>query len=239
MILTAHQPVYLPWIGLFHKIAISDVYLFMDNVKYLKQDWNNRNKIKTSDGSLWLTVPVGTKGSDNFILKDVRIENNHKWNKKHWLSMQNFYRRAPYFKYYAHFFEEVYSKKWDNLVDINLYMLNWFLETLGIATKVIIARDFNFKGIKSDLILDICLQLNANQYVFGCNGINYADIENFHNYGIKPFFQSYIHPVYNQLHGNFIPYMSIVDLLFNEGPRSMEIIMSGNITKETLLERIH
>ena len=156
MILTAHQPVYLPWLGLFHKIAICDAYVFLNTVKYLKQDWNNRNKIKGAGGAMWLTVPVATGGSDNVLLQDVLISNEHNWRLKHWRSIKTCYGRAPYFGKYAPFFEDVYHRNWERLSELNRHMLLWFLETLGIKVHFLRASELSLRGAKSDLVLDMC-----------------------------------------------------------------------------------
>lgn len=234
MILTAHQPVYLPWLGLFHKIAISDVFCYFDDVQYQVKDWNNRNKIKTASGDIWLTVPVLTKGYREKKIKEIEINNAIDWRRKHWCSIYVNYKKAPFFDKYALFLEEVYKKDWQYLSDLNEYMLKWFLKELGIKVEYHRASELNFKGHKSELVVDMCKKLKADIYIFGALGKDYADKESFKKNDIKIYFQDYKHPMYNQLHGDFLPYMSIIDLLFNCGDRSLEIIMSGNITKEEL-----
>ncbi|MBO0523282.1 hypothetical protein EXQ42_04315 [Clostridium botulinum] len=236
MILTAHQPVYLPWLGLFHKIALSDVYCFFDDVQYLRRDWNNRNKIKTSNGDIWLTVPVLSKGHMEKSIKDIEINNTIDWRKKHWRAIYTSYKKAPYFSKYADFFEELYKKEWYYLVELNEYMLKFFLDQLGINIKFIRQSELNFKGYKSDLVLDMCKKLEANAYIFGELGKNYADIKSFEREGIKLYFQEYNHPIYKQLWGEFISHISIIDLLFNVGSeRALDIIMQGNVTQKELM----
>lgn len=235
MILTAHQPVYLPWLGFFHKIAASDAYCYFDNVQYLIKDWNNRNKIKTPSGEIWLTVPVLTDGYREKAIKDIEINNSTNWKKKHWKSIYINYKKAPYFDHYADFFENVYKKDWRYLSDINEYMLKWFLNELGIKTKYYKASELNFVGRKSGLVLDMCKKLQSDAYIFGALGKDYADITSFKENNIKIYFQNFKHPIYNQLYGKFSPYMSIIDLLFNCGEKSLEIIMQGNVNKKYLL----
>lgn len=234
MILTAHQPVYLPWLGLFHKIAVSDVYCYFDDVQYLVKDWNNRNKIKTQNGEIWLTVPVLTQGYREKPIREIEINNSVDWKKKHFKSIYLNYKKAPYFNKYADFFEDVYKKDWKYLTDINEYMLKWFLKELGIKVNFSKASELNFKGYKSDLVLDMCQKLKADLYIFGSLGKDYADEKKFNENGVKIYFQDYKHPVYPQLHGKFVPYMSILDLLFNCGEKSLEILMENNITKDEL-----
>ena len=237
MVLTAHQPVYLPWLGLFHKIAISDAFCYFDDVQYLKKDWNNRNKIKTPNGAIWLTVPVLTKNYREKPIRQIEINNSINWRKKHWKSIYLSYKKASYFNQYADFFEDVYNKEWRYLTEINEYMLKWFLKELGIKVKYYKASELNFKGYKSGLIFDMCKKIGADIYIFGTLGKDYAKEENFNKKGIKIYFQDYKHPVYQQLYGEFIPYMSIVDLLFNCGNKSLEILMQNNIIKQDLITK--
>ena len=136
MILTAHQPVYLPWLGLFHKIAISDMFVLLDEVQFEKNGWMNRNKIKTKNESLLLTVPVLLKNYREIKSSEICINNSTNWQRKHLSSIQMNYSQSPFFDDYIGFFEEVYSKKWNFLNELNEYMLNWFLNKLEIKTKI-------------------------------------------------------------------------------------------------------
>jgi hypothetical protein len=234
MILTAHQPVYLPWLGLFHKIALADSFCIFDQVQYLPKDWNNRNQIKTPSGPLMLTVPVLTTGYLDKTLLDMKINNSVNWQRKHWNSIMLAYKKAPYFNLYADFFEDLYKRKWENLVDLNNHFLFYSLDSLGLKPKITYAHEQNFEGTKSDLVLDMCKKLEANLYIFGKLGKDYANNGSFKKAGVKLYFQDYNHPVYPQLHGKFEPYCSIIDLLFNCGKDSLSILMSGNISKDDL-----
>lgn len=234
-ILTAHQPVYLPWLGLFHKIALSDVFVSFNQVQYQPKDWNNRNKIKTFSGPIWLSVPVNRKGYLDKKIGDILINNNEPWGRKHWRSIEANYRKAPHFQRYADYFEDVYAREWTSLVDLNESMLKWFLETLGIKVPVLSAGDFDFQGEKSALVLDMCQTIECDTYIFGALGKDYADEAAFLKAGVIPAFQDYHHPEYPQQYGGFEPYMSIVDLLFNCGPDSLSVLMSGNIDRADLI----
>ncbi|MBI4825107.1 MAG: WbqC family protein [Nitrospirae bacterium] len=236
MILTAHQPVYLPWLGLFHKIALADAFVSFNQVQYLPKDWNNRNRIKTRSGPIWLTVPVLKAGHREKTIKDIRINNSEPWRRKHWKSIQLNYSNAPHFDRYASFFEDVYNREWENLTDLNEYMLKFFLDILGIKVDFRDASQYNFEGVKSGLVLDMCKKLNADVYIFGELGRDYADEKAFELAGVKPVFQEYKHPSYPQVNGDFISHLSILDLLFNCGGKSLEILMEGNMTKEDLIK---
>lgn len=235
MILTAHQPVYLPWLGLFHKMALSDVYVFFDDVQYQVKDWNNRNLIKTPQGPLWLTVPVLSKGYRSKNIREIEINNQEPWQRKHWKTLQVNYGRSPYFDQYAHFFQDVYSQSWRTLVELNEHMLRWFLETLGIHVKFLKASELGFQGSKSELVLDMCRRLRADLYIFGAQGKDYANVDDFLRAGIRVLFQEYRHPVYPQGPGPFLSHLSVVDLLFHCGPESLRILMENQMSKSDVL----
>ncbi len=236
MILTAHQPVYLPWLGLFHKIALADKFVFFSEVQYLPKDWMNRNKIKTASGETLLTVPVLRKGHREKKTSEIVINNETNWQEKHLKTITMNYKKAPYYETYIHFFEEVYTKRWQYLADLNEHMLRWLLKELGINTEFLKASDFDFQGTKSELVLDMCKKLDANMYIFGALGRDYAQVDEFKKDGINAVFQDYNHPTYKQMYGDFMSHLSVIDLLFNCGPDSYKIIMSNNISKEDLLQ---
>ena len=235
MILTAHQPVYLPWLGLFHKIALAETFVYFDQVQYLPKDWMNRNKIRTKSGSIWLTVPVLRKGYRDLKTSEIEINNSINWQKKHLRSISLNYKKSPYFENYIPFFEDVYSRKWKFLGELNEYMLKWFLDELGIKVNFLNANDFKFQGEKSSLILNMCKELNASTYIFGVLGKDYADVQEFEKNNIGLIFQNYNHPKYSQLYREFISHMSVIDLLFNHGPKSLEIILSNNISQKSII----
>jgi hypothetical protein len=229
MILTAHQPVYIPWLGLFHKIYLSEMFCLFDIAQYQVKDYNNRNKIKTHSGEIWLTVPVESKDHFNKKICDIRIINNG-WNKKHFKSICFAYKKASFFEQYIGDLDSILNQKtYGFLTDLNLDILICMLKWFQIDIPVVKATDYNFEGKKSDLVLDMCIKLDAKKYIFGSLGKDYAEIKSFKDKGIEPFFQEYHHPVYQQLHGDFIPYMSALDLVFNEGTKSKEIMLQNNI----------
>lgn len=236
MILTAHQPVYLPWLGLFQKIAVADMFISFNQVQYQPKDWNNRNRIKTKQGPIWLSVPVLRKGYLEKTISDIEINNTEPWARKHWKSLELAYAKAPYFKLYAEFFRDIYSRRWERLIDLNESMLVGMLEIMKINVPVRFANEWDFKGEKSNLVLDMCKQVEAKGYIFGALGKDYVDANAFESEGIEIYFQEYNHPKYMQLHGEFISHLSIVDLIFNCGNESRDILLSGNIKKNELVE---
>jgi len=227
MILTAHQPVYLPWLGLFHKIWLAEKFVLFNTVQYLPKEWMNRNKIKTNQNEIWLTVPVLKKGFLKKKIYEIEINNETNWQKKHFKSIYINYKKTKYFKNYIESFEEIYSKQWNYISDLNEHMLKFFLNELNIKTEFLRASDYSFKGKKSDIVLDMCKTLGAKKYIFGSQGKDYAKIEKFRENNIEVFFQNYNHPSYDQIHGNFKSNLSVIDLLFNCGKDALSIILNG------------
>jgi hypothetical protein len=228
VILTAHQPVYLPWLGLFHKIALADRFCIFDIAQYQRKDFNNRNKIKTHSGPIWLSVPVESKDHFSKSLAQIKILNNG-WNRKHFTSIDLAYRKAPFYRDYIGELEAILiTRSYETLAELNRATLEFGLRALNIKTPLVTASEYEFRGQKSDLVLDMCKQLGATVYIFGAQGRNYADVGSFASAGIDCRFQDYQHPTYPQQHGAFEPYMSVIDLLFNAGPQSAAILMSGN-----------
>ena len=230
MILTAHQPLFLPYLGHFAKIAESDVFVYLDTVRYSKWGWYSRNKIRTPDGWLWLVVPVLTHGHHNQTLNQIKIDNSKKWKIKHIKAIEMSYSKSPYFKTYIDFFRDVYKKEWIYLSDLNEKLIRFFIKELGIDVEFVKASSlpFSLEGEKSVLVLDLCKKMKADVFIFGKTGKTYAKVDDFESSGIKTIFQDYKHPEYPQIHGNFESYMSIIDLLFNCGPKSLGILMSGS-----------
>ena len=227
MILTAHQPCYLPWLGLFAKIAQADTFVLFDQVQYQPRDYNNRNKIWSSHGPMWLTVPVYTKGHREKTIDQIEINNTLPWGRKHWRSIWQSYHKAAHFDTYAPNIERCYQQRWSSLSNLNDNLLRMLMEWLNLTVAYHYASAYVFKGTKSDLVLDMCQQLGASTYIFGAMGRDYADVNAFEAAGIECRFQDYIHPTYSQFGGEFMPNLSIIDLLFHHGPQAKEILLGG------------
>jgi len=228
MRLTAHQAGYLPWLGFFDKVAQADQFVNFDAVQFGKKDFQNRNYIKTADGPLMLTVPVHGKDHLEKRLCEIEIVLG-RWTRKHMRSIELAYRKAPHFEqHYAGVgaILDLYAEG-GLLNELNTDLLRYFFRALGMQVSIVHASDYDFKGEKSALVLDMCIQLRATEYIFGGEGESYADKSLFHEHAIVPRFQKYEHPEYPQLHGKFEPRMSILDLLMNCGPDSFEILTGG------------
>ena len=235
MIASIHQPNYLPWLGYFNKIARSDVFVIFDDVQFpigKKGFFGNRNKIKTNSGELWLTVPVLDRSKcKNF--NEIKINYNG-WNEKHVKNIENFYRKSPYFDLYYEDIKNLLLQEYDNFSELSTELITYFMGVLGINTYLVhsskICRDIDLKGIdKIFYILEHCGKpwaLNTDTYISsdGPGSRRYIKEEDFDNKKIKLVWQDFEHPTYNQMYGEFISHLSIVDLLFNCGDKSKEII---------------
>lgn len=181
-----------------------------------------------------LSVPTKSKDHFNTIIGDIEIKNETNWAKKHFKSILLSYQKHPFFKEHKPFLEDMYlSKKWEKLLNLNVHFYRYIFEILKKDIKIVFASDNNFQGKKSDLVLDMCIKLNASTYIFGGEGKNYADIENFKKNHINLIFQEYNHPKYEQ-YGNkksFISHLSILDLIMNyDNKEAKNILMRDNLT---------
>lgn len=228
MIVSINQPAYLPWLGYFHRIHLSDVHVTLDHVQFEKNSFINRNKIRTKEGSSMLTVPLKTKGLfGNLALNTIEIA-EESWSSKHLKSIQNSYSKANYFKKYEGTLCEFYSKRYARLIDLILPMNKWLSEELNIKTKTVLSSEMQVEGTKSDLVLNICKALNAKTYLSGALGRDYINLKLFEDNGINVIFQEYKHPEYKQVYPGFESYMTALDLLLNHGDESINIINKVN-----------
>ena len=225
MILTGHQPTYLPWLGLFNKISCADKYVYFDDVQYLPKEWMNRNRIKgINNNIIYLTVPVKKKHFLEKKTTDLLIDNSLPWRRKHAKSLEVNYRKAPFFEKYIDEFSEIYQNDWEYLIDLNLHVLKILLKLLDIKVVIVKLSELKAEGKKSNLVLNVCKKLEAKKFIFGEKGRDYAIIEDFKKNNITPVFQNYIHPTYKQIGNKFISHLSVIDLLFNCGDKSLDII---------------
>lgn len=227
MVLAMHQPQYLPWLGYIHKIYSCDCFVLLDCVQYEKGGFQNRNKIRTKRGAPWLSVPVVTKGASKQKLKDVAIDNSKDWQKSHWGLIQENYKTAGFFQEHAAFFKQIFAKRWERLVDLNLEILFYILTQLKIEKNIILESSLNVSSSATERILDICSLLSADTYLSGAGASSYLDEQEFKETNTKLIYQNFIHPAYAQVFSPFIPFMSVIDLLFNCGPQSLQILRSG------------
>ena len=217
------QPAYLPWLGYFHRLMLSDVHIVLDSVPASKGDFSNRNRIRTAQGWTWLTVPVVGDRMTTPI-SDLGTDTKQRWNEKHWRSIEHAYRRAPFFQTYADRVRECVLRPYDRLEAACLETLDPVIEAMGISTPMRFSRDLEVNERKSDLVLRLCQRAGATTYISGPFGREYLDLPSFERAGIDVLFHDYDHPRYPQVYPGFEPYMSAIDLLFNCGPRIKDVI---------------
>ena len=227
MIVAIHQPQFMPWLGYFDKMDRTDVFVFLDNVQFKKNEWQNRNRIKTAKGWQWLTVPVSYHFPE--LINRVRVNNNLNWQKKHLHALLTNYRKAPFFDLYFPHFKEFYKREWGRLVDLNIESVILLKDILGIPTRTCIASQLGEMGDDpTGRLIGICKALGADTYLAGKDGRNYMDLEAFEGAGLRVIFQDFHHPVYPQPFGGFEPCMSAIDLVFNCGPGGLTLIRKEN-----------
>lgn len=213
------QSNYIPWKGYFNIIRDTDEFVLLDDVQYTRRDWRNRNLIKTEHGLKWLTIPVSVRGNFYTRIKDVNVAENS-WRADHWNTIVSVYKGAKYFSKYREQFEALYLMDDEcNLSKINLKFIELINSILSITTPLRWSMEFNAPSGKSDRLVHICKELNATEYVSGPAARGYLDEAQFNQNGISVHWADYQnYPVYTQLTAPFEHSVSIIDLIFNEGP---------------------
>jgi hypothetical protein len=223
------QPTYLPWLGYFDLMDQVDRFVLLDSVQFEKQSWQHRNRIKTATGLQWLTVPVIYRGCFGQQINQVEIR-DPEFVHKHLRGIEVSYRRTRYFgAYYPELVEILNRQSKGLLADLNIELLRWFCTVLGIQTLMLRSSAMSAAGRRSQLLVNLCLELKADRYLSPPGSAAYLlnDLELFVNAGIEVEFHHYEHPEYSQLFPPFCPYASALDLIFNAGPMSLEILRNG------------
>jgi hypothetical protein len=213
----------MPWLGYFDKIVRSETFVFLDNVQFKKNEFQNRNKIKTAQGWMWLTVPVLYKYPEH--IDEVKINDRTEWRKKHVRTLAINYQKAPYFHEFFPEVEQFYAGNSEFVSEVNRESVLMLLGMLGAHKKTEVASALgHLPEEPSERLAVICESLGADTYLSGAGGRAYLDLEPFNKKGIAVVFQAFKHPVYPQLYGDFIPNLSLLDLLFNCGRDSLNIL---------------
>lgn len=223
------QPTYMPWLGYIEMIASSDIYVAFDSAQFTKKTFDHRNKIKTANGVIYLSLPV-QKASQKTNTCDIKISYSQgNPLEKHFKAIELAYKKASYFEKYRPLFEKFYSKKYDLLRDLNIDMIKLICNILEIKTKIILSSDLNDKNDlgKTERVINLCKEANITHLYDAHGAEKLLDKSLFKKEGISIDFQKYEHPEYPQLWGEFIPYLSVIDLIFNQGDKSLSIIKSG------------
>ncbi len=234
MIVAIHQPEYLPWLGFFKKMMNVELFVFLDDVQFRKKGWQNRNRIRINDGTTLLSIPVHTHSYPK--INEVTIDNEKNWSIRHKKSILYNYARAPYFDEIKDFIESIFEKKFQYLVDLNTEIIKFIMNELEIKSKIVFSSELEISKKGSDRVLDICKAVDADHYI---TGTFWAEsnlmVEEFKKSNIDVEFQKFQHPIYKQIHGEFIPEMSIIDLLFNEGRKEAKKILQNSISSSHIV----
>jgi hypothetical protein len=225
------QPSYIPWRGYFHQIFKADVFVFYDDVQYDKHGWRNRNRIRSTHGSMWLTVPVHAHGniSQGISVRDIEIDWNRAWNRKHWQTLQQSYGRAPYFSAYAEMLERFYTIEQRYLADFTIESTMALCRTLGISkTRFIRSSTLNVAGERTGRLVSILQAVGCDHYISGPSAKEYLNERTLVDAGVTLEYMTYDYPEYPQVATPFDPHVSILDLLFMTGPEAPKYIWGGS-----------
>ena len=224
MIISIHQPNYLPWCGFFHKMSQSDQFVLLDVVPFSKNSYQNRCRIKTPEGSSWLSVPVVTKGRLGQATSAVEISSSTKWARKHWMTIEQRYRQAEHFDVLSRCVGPVLSREWTLLTELTITLIERLRDALGLTVPLIRASELNVSGHGTELLCAICVKLGASIYLSGPTGRTYLDPAMFASRGVDVAFHEFNHPVYTQAHGQFTAGLSVIDLLAHAGADALEVL---------------
>jgi len=231
MVISIIQPCFIPWLGYFEQIALADVFVYMDDVDYTKKDWRNGNQLKSQYGVKNIGFPV-KKCQRHTLLKDVEVSCQSFWEDTLMNQINNWYGKAPYYNEVVSLIKPVIYNKYSRLVELNFHLNKVILDYLNIKTPIFFSSEIerNSSG-KVDRIVEICKNFEGVNVLFdGKKAQDFLDPDYLFKHGIKVVFQDYQHKPYKQLWGDFIPYMSVLDLLMNQGKSSMEYIITNKIS---------
>ena len=222
-----HQPQYLPWLGYLAKWAAADLFVFLDTVQYEKNGWQNRNRIKTADGARWLTVPVRARLGTR--ISDVTIDVEQPWPARHLRTIERAYRDAPCWSSIHDTLLPLYSASWERLAPTAVASAQVLARAVGVTTPTRLASSLPVDDDDpTGRLVAVCQAVGADTYLAGGHGARYIDGKRFDDAGIRVLYQTYSHPVYAQQHGDFVPFLSALDLLFMHGDASLAILRGGD-----------
>lgn len=225
------QSNYIPWKGVFDMMNKVDVFVFFEDVDFTKRDWRTRNKIKTPEGEVWLSIPV-KKSSRGTKIYEIEISQETNWQEKHYQTIVQYYKKAKFFSEYKWLLDKIYlGKKWENLSEFNIYVNTLIARELGIKTEFINSKDLETNGTKDDKLIEIIKKLDGDFYLSGPAAKDYIVNEKFKKEKIELAYIEYKYLEYTQLYGEFNHYITILDVLFNCGKEAPKYIFTGNIEK--------
>ena len=221
MRLAAHQPQYLPWLGYFHKMDCADVFVLLDTVQYKKNEWQNRNRIRTASGWQWMTVPVHYRYP--MSIREVLVDDTSGWRRKHVEALRQSYGRASHKDAILPRLVALLDRPLQSLSAINIESIRLLAGLLGVETRVAVASTLEGVAEGADeRLIDLCRRFGCTTYLAGQGGHDYMNLDLWRSSGIEVEFQEFRHPVYSQGRGGFEPNLSAVDFLMHQGPGSAE-----------------
>ena len=231
------QPTYLPWPGYFDLMDQSDIFVFLDSVQFDKRSWQQRNRIKSAAGEQMLTVPVFSKGQFSQNIYEVHVDHSSNFIESHIKAIQLNYAKSKYFSRYFNEITKILRKRHVLLCDLNIEIILWIKEMFGLKAEILRSSSLNVQGNRVALLADICRSLGASHYLSPKGSMDYITRNNlFDEYGIQLSYQNYEPVPYRQLYGEFVPCLSTLDLLFNEGEQSLNIIRAGRKLNKSLIK---
>ncbi len=225
MIVSTYQPFFAPFPAFFYKAKLSDLLVILDDVQFpLGTTWISRNRFKNDQGTLWITIPVWKKGLGLQRIRQVRICYEGNWKRKHLASLKIAYANAPYLCEHLGVVEDMFSGRFESLIELNMMVIRYLAKQLRIDTPVTLQSDLGASGKGTELLIEICRKVKASHFVAQAATEKYLHVDLFAHTGITLKFFRPSSPVYPQLWGEFIHDLSAFDLLFNCGPKSHDIL---------------
>lgn len=214
-----HQPDFMPYLGFFDRLLHADTYVVLETAQYVdgtSRSWMSRDKLKTEKGEMWFKVCV-QKAPRGTAIKDILLVGDGKWQKNNLGLFHQYYRKAPYYKEIIPYVEELYAGQYTYFWDFSFASIKMLMELFDINIDIVFSSDLQPQGKNNDMIVDIMHKLGARKYLSGTGAADYFDPAVYEKAGIEVIWQDFKHPVYPQQFGDFIPYLSSLDLLFNCG----------------------
>jgi hypothetical protein len=226
------QPGYLPWLGFFEQVWRADEFVFLDDVQFDKHGWRNRNRIKGPAGPQWLTVPVRTYGRSQPLIREVEIDSTQcRWAAKHIQALRTNYGPCPFFDWLFPDLERSLRRPWSRIAELNYASTKLLCDKLGLRSTFHHSTALHVGGDRCERLIRICQAVGCNHYYSGAAARDYLDIAGFERAGITVEFQDYAHPEYPQRYGAFVSHLSVIDLLFNCGPRSADVLLGTSAVR--------
>ncbi|HTR55144.1 MAG TPA: WbqC family protein [Kofleriaceae bacterium] len=225
MIVANHQPQFLPYLGFFDKLSRADMLVVLDDVQFQERGFQHRNVIKMQTGKQWLTVPIKQRRGQ--LIKEVQIDSESNWRKKHWAALVTNYSPAPFFAELSPGLRDIIlNGEQRDLVTLDLDLMRWTMSVLGLSAKLKLSSELEVAGDANERHIAICKAVGADTYLSGPGGKLYMDLAMYESAGVSVQFQDYAHPTYRQLFPKleFIPNLAVIDALFNLGPATRELL---------------